>query len=179
MANEDEILKYNSLTKTRFIMQINLDPIFGDLKKLKNFSLNCISVSTPEIVAGVSYQTFQGYSVPIPNGNRDEEKLLRIEFVVSETLLQYAVMLCWINKVTGQFEKTGKYGKEIKTKANIYALDSYLKPSNVPFEYYDIFITRLGSLGFDHSDKSGDIMKCSAEFSFYRSDLDYEKILED
>lgn len=179
MSNENEVLKYNSLTKTRFIMNIDLIPILGQRKSLENFTLNCFSVSTPEIAAGVAYTSYDGYQIPEPNGNRDEEKILRIGFTVSENLIQYAAMLCWINKVTAQFEETNAYGSEIKTMANLFTLDSYLKPTKVPIHYDGIFIGRLGALEFDQQDQSGDIMTCTADFYFFKSNLDYDAILAD
>ena len=179
MSNENEILKYNALTKTRFIMNLDLIPVLGRRKSLENFTLNCFSISTPEIAAGVTYTSYDGYQIPEPNGNRDEEKILRIGFTVSENLIQYAAMLCWINKVTSQFEETNAYGDEIRTTANLFTLDSYLKPTKVPIHYDGIFIGRLGALEFDQQDQSGDIMTCTADFYFFKSHLDYDAILAD
>lgn len=175
--DQNEVQTYNSATKTRFILDMDLSPVLGNRNSVKNIRLNCYSASTPEVVSGVTYQGYQGYQIPIPNGNRSEEKILSIGFTVSENLVQYAAMLCWINKITKSLDVSTVVGTEDKIDVNLWILDSYLKPIPTPIKYTGVFIGRCGRLDFDQTDDSGDVLKCSAEFYYASSTMDYDKIL--
>ena len=174
---------YNSLTKTRFILDLNLEGILGTSGKLSSFLLNCYSVRTPEVIAGVTYQAYCGYKIPIPNGNREDDKVLRISFVVSENMVQYAAMLKWINMVTSNVENSeGGESSEslvekVSTTANLWVLDSYLKPLPTPIAYSGVFICKLGELEFDQTDQGGEIVKCTADFAYFRSEMEIDKLL--
>jgi len=177
---------YNLQTKTRFIFNLPIEEVLGDCKNLKDFKLNVQGFSTPEIAAGVVETNYQGYPIPIPNGNRVEDKVLTVRFLVSENLIQYAAMLKWINKVTAfQNRMAGEENSDISdaepqaftmSAASLWVLDSYLKPQ-IPITYKGLFISRLGQLVFDHEDESGDILTCTASFHYFESALDVNKII--
>ena len=169
--------RYNAQTKTRFMLSMDLSGVLGDSEAVRNMKMNCYGVETPQVTAGVTYTAFNGYKVPIPNGNRDEEKIFSIKFVVSESMVEYAAMLKWINAVTVQVSEDQEVVEDYRVTADLWVLDSYLKPLPVPITYEGMFIGKLGSLDFDQSDQSGDVLKCSADFYYYRSFLDYDRIL--
>jgi hypothetical protein len=172
-----EANSYNLQSKTRFILSLPIDQIIGEYESTKNFKLNVYGFATPEISAGFGSVKYQGYEVPIPNGNRVEEKLLSVRFLVSENLIQYAVMLAWINKITfgGTKIEASDLLKDSLT-GNLWMLDAFLKP-RIPIKYEGMCIARLGQLVGDQSDQSAAPLSCDASFRYIRSDLDVMKII--
>lgn len=167
---------YNLQSKTRFMLSLPVKQIVGDYDSLDNFALNVTSFSTPEISAGFTASSYLGYEVPIPNGNRVEEKLLTIRFLVSESLIQYAVMLAWINQVTAAHVTTQNLSPNLYTTAQLWFLDSFLKPQ-IPINYEGFCIARLGTLTVDQSDQDSNPLSCDASFRYVKSDLDVVKII--
>lgn len=167
---------YNLQSKTRFMLSLPISQIIGDYDSLKDFTLNVTSFSTPEIAAGFTSTSYLGYETPIPNGNRVEEKLLTIRFLVSENLIQYAVMLAWINQVTAAHVATQNLSSKLYTTAQLWFLDSFLKPQ-IPITYEGLCIARLGSLTVDQTEQDSNPLVCDASFRYVKSELDVVKII--
>lgn len=179
---------YNLQTKTRFIFKLPIEEAIGKYASLNDFRLNVQGFSTPEISVGINNTSYKGYSIPIPNGVRSEEKTLTIRFLVSETLIQYVAMLKWMNQITAfdsamdgasyspAIASANASNNNILSAASLWTLDSYLKP-NQPITYSGLFISRLGQLIFDQADQDGGIMTCDASFSYFKSDFNIDAIL--
>ena len=167
---------YNIQSKTRFLLSLPIKQVIGDYDSLDNFALNVTSFSTPEIAAGFTSTSYLGYEVPVPNGNRVEEKLLTIRFLVSENLIQYAVMLAWINQVTAAHATSQILSPNLYTTAQLWFLDSFLKPQ-IPISYEGFCIARLGTLTVDQTDQDSSPLSCDASFRYMKSELDVTKII--
>lgn len=180
---------YNLQTKTRFIFKLPIEEVIGKYNSLTDFRLNVQGFSTPEISVGTVDASYKGYSIPLPNGVRSEDKMLTIRFLVSETLIQYVAMLKWMNQITAfdaAMEGSGYSpavvsegsSNNILSAASLWTLDSYLKP-NQPITYSGLFINRLGQLIFDQADQDGGVMTCDASFRYFKSDFNIDAILGD
>lgn len=92
---------YNPANTTKWIFNLPLASLFN-LKKesykngnILDYPLNCKSVQFPEFKLGTTQVSFLNYSFDISTRQNLTQKVLTINFLLSENWLQYLMMLKW------------------------------------------------------------------------------------
>ncbi len=92
---------YNAANTTKWIFNLPLGSLFN-LKKetykdgnILDYPLNCKSVQFPEFKLGTTQVSFLNYSFDVSTRQNLTQKILTINFLLSENWLQYLMMLKW------------------------------------------------------------------------------------
>jgi hypothetical protein len=103
MAKIQEIptTSYNPANTTKWIFNLPLANLFN-LKReaykdgnLLDYPLNCKSVQFPEFKLGTTQVSFLNYSFDVSTRQNLTQKILTVNFLLSENWLQYLMMLKW------------------------------------------------------------------------------------
>jgi hypothetical protein len=179
-ATQQSVL--NRSGKDKFLLVLNLPEI---LKQDKNLNLNSLQISifgtiVPSIQVPANEVRFGGQSINVSSHARPNYLPLQVNFMVDNNFKNYWVLWKWLDALNTAresiYDDTGvttiidKDSVLWKYQANfsIYGLNEY-NIKTIQFNYYNAFITNLGSIDYNYRDP--ELISTTAEFQFNQLDV--------
>jgi len=176
----------NRSGKDKFLLALNLPEV---LKDDKSISLNSLQLSifgtiVPTIQVPANEIRFNGQSINVSSHTRPNYQPLPVSFIVDNDYKNYWVLWKWLNLLNTAREslydgtnflletKENDIRKgtlwEYQANFSVIGLNEYNQQS-VIFNYYNAFLTSLGSIEYNYRDP--ELITCSAEFQFNQLDI--------
>jgi hypothetical protein len=179
-ATQQSVL--NRSGKDKFLLVLNLPEI---LKQDKDINLNSLQISVygsivPTIQIPSNEVRFGGQSINVSSHARPNYAPLQVNFMVDNNFKNYWVLWKWLDVLNSARESiyedsvlttiVEKNSVLWKYQANfsIYGLNEY-NTKIVQFNYYNAFITSLGSIEYNYRDP--ELISTTAEFQFNQLDV--------
>lgn len=152
----------NLISDTRAYIQIPYKCI--DKNSPTDLRLNITSFSVNDITIGSNDFAALGYNFPIANNVRTQDKSLTINYMPSESLIQYIFLHTWLSKIANEdgsgLDSTVKSFDDYTCPIRITLLSAYKTPI-LEITYENAWIYNLGKLDFDYQDPQASIIKNS------------------
>jgi len=176
--------------KDKFLLILNLPYILrkmstqDELINLDPLQVSIYGTVVPSIQVPSNEARFSGQSYNVSSYTRPNYQPLTVSFIVDNKFRNYWILWKWLTILNDP--KTSYYAgtdpkietwkdriadgnlTEYQTNFSVIGLNEY-NQSTVEFNYYNGFITNLGSISYDYNDP--EIIKTTAEFQFSQFDV--------
>lgn len=180
----------NRVSKDRFLLVLNLPQILkkqsreNELINIDPLQISIYGTVVPTIQVPSNEARFGGQSYNVSSYARPNYGPLTVNFIVDNKFQNYWVLWKWLTILNDPKESlyTGTDPKletwkdrlqtgiltEYQTNFSVIGLNEY-NQKTIEFNYYNGFITSLGSISYDYTDP--EIIKTTAEFQFSQLDV--------
>lgn len=147
---------YNLSTKNRWILDIPFYKLEDGVNN-DTFSLNIVSVFTPEHSIGVLEYDIWGYPFPVPTNVRSDTKQVYFQYLLDSNWSQYILLQKWMDIVdrNSGVEMVEEFSGDYTMDIELTVLTEFKNPVlHVTFK--DAWISNIGAIDNSYRDDNGE-----------------------
>tara|TARA_R110002020_G_scaffold90534_18_gene220489 strand:+ start:1130 stop:1666 length:537 start_codon:yes stop_codon:yes gene_type:complete len=142
---------YNLATGTKWYMIFPFQKIDSTITS-ENIALNLFNFSLPEVSMGETEFGIRGVQIPVPNGVRDESKLITFNYILSANWYQYKLLYKWFSQIANECGgQTAPEMMDYMLDVTVMIISEYKNPL---FEivFHNAWIKNMAAVDFNYQD---------------------------
>lgn len=159
---------YNLSTGTKWVLSMPIKSI-DPSASVDNLSLNLTEIVMPELEILPASMKYRNRQFNIPTGVREENKLIRVSYLLSTNWHQYRFLYKWYEMCSNEYAGTGEVLDDLMMDMTITIITEY-KNKIFDIVLQGCWLNKLGQLPLNYQTGINEIYH---SFSFYYQILEF------